>query len=83
MDDHMEEDHKEETKPEAAPDSRLLYDGFSPDYLRIYYGTSSCSLSEAHFFLARVLCVLCSVWSFTFRFCCGPCVLTSFSGSKC
>ena len=36
--DHMDEDHKEEVKPEALADSRLVYAGFSPDYLRIYYG---------------------------------------------
>lgn len=36
---HMDEDHVEEATAEAVPDSRPVYDGFSADYLRIYYGT--------------------------------------------
>lgn len=70
----MEEDHKE-VKVEAVPDSRLLYDGFSPDYLRIYYGMFLCSGFEACFSLARSWS---SVWSFTFWFWCGGCVLMRF-----
>lgn len=41
MGDHMEEDNKQEVTAEVVLESRPVYDGFSPDYLRIYYGTSS------------------------------------------
>lgn len=36
--DPMDEDRVEEVGAEASADSRVVYEDFSPDYLRIYYG---------------------------------------------
>lgn len=58
--DYMDEDYVEEVKVEVVFDFWFVYDGFSVDYLRIYYGMFWCLVCDMYLVLVLSLSIMCS-----------------------